>query len=61
MTKIKKDNIGKIIKESENSKELKEILNQIEENYSIRITQYNKEIYKQGFIDGVNLMINCLK
>ena len=61
MTKIKKDNIGKIIKESENSNELKEILNQIEENYSIRITQYNKEIYKQGFIDGVNLMINCLK
>lgn len=33
----------------------------IEDNYNIKITKYNKEMYKQGFIDGVNLMINCLK
>ena len=26
-----------------------------------RISEYNKEFYKQGFLDGVNLMINCLK
>ena len=58
---IKDINIEKILKQNEDSKELKEILNQIEENYNIRISQYNKEMYKQGFIDGVNLMINCLK
>ena len=40
--------------------DLKEILNKIEENYNIKITEYNKEIYKQGFIDGVNLILNCL-
>ena len=32
----------------------------IEDNYNIKITKYNKEMYKKGFIDGVNLMINCL-
>ena len=46
---------------SNNPKELKEIFNKIEDNYNIKITKYNKEIYKQGFIDGINLMINCLK
>lgn len=32
----------------------------IEDNYNIKITKYNKEMYKQGFIDGVNLIINYL-
>ena len=27
----------------------------------IKISEYNKEFYKQGFIDGINLIINCLK
>ena len=43
-----------------NPKELKEIFNKIEDEYNIKISKYNKEMYKQGFIDGVNLMINCL-
>ena len=38
-----------------------EALEKIEENYSIKIAQYTKDFYKQGFIDGVNLMINCIK
>lgn len=58
---IKDISIEKLLKDNENSKELKEVLEKIEDNYNIRITQYNKNMYKKGFIDGVNLMINCLK
>lgn len=58
---IKDIEIEKLLKDNENSKELKEVLEKIEDNYNIRITQYNKNMYKKGFIDGVNLMINCLK
>ena len=47
--------------DSNYGKELKEVFNKIEDNYNMRITEYNKEIYKQGFIDGVNLILNCLK
>ena len=39
----------------------REIFKKIEDNYNIKITKYNEEIYKKGFIDGVNLMLNCLK
>ena len=59
------EQIDKIIKKA--NKEIKEELKTInkevaiEDNYNIKITKYNKEMYKQGFIDGVNLMINCLK
>ena len=49
------------IEKSENSREIKEMLETIEENYSIKISNYIKEYYKQGFVDGVNLMINCLR
>ncbi len=58
---LKTINTETVIGDSNNPKELKEIFNKIEDNYNIKITKYNKEIYKQGFIDGVNLMINCLK
>lgn len=56
---IKDINIEKLIENSESGKELEEIFNKIEENYSIRISKYNEEIYRQGFIDGINLMLNC--
>ena len=49
------------IEKSENSREIKEMLETLEENYSIKISNYIKEYYKQGFVDGVNLMINCLR
>lgn len=54
-------NIEKIITEANNPKELKEIFDKIEDNYQIKITRYNKEFYKKGFIDGVNLILNCFQ
>ena len=59
--KLKKINFKEIEDNSNCEQELKEILNKIEDNYNIKITEYNKEMYKQGFIDGVNLILNCLK
>ena len=59
--KIKEIKTEKILEELSKPNELNKILDQIEENYSIKIAQYNKEMYRQGFIDGVNLMINSLK
>lgn len=44
-----------------NESEIEKILEIVEENYNIRIGEYLKELYKQGVIDGINLMINCLK
>ena len=55
--KLKKINLEKIMEDSNCAKEF----NKIEDNYNIIITEYNKEMYKQGFIDGVNLILNCLK
>lgn len=44
-----------------NESEVEKILEIVEENYNIRIGEYLKELYKQGVIDGINLIINCLK
>ena len=51
----------RIVEDSNCKEQAKEMLNRIEENYNIRITEYSKEIYKQGFIDGVNMLLNCLR
>ena len=59
--KIKDINIEKLLENTSKPNDLKKTLEKIEENYSIKIAQYNEEFYKQGFIDGVNLIINCLK
>ena len=53
--------LERIIEDSHCAEQAKEMLNKIEENYNIKITEYNKEIYKQGFIDGVNMLLNCLR
>ena len=58
--KLKKINFKEIEDNSNCEQELKEILNKIEDNYNIKITEYNKEMYKLGFIDGLNLILNCL-
>ena len=58
---LKSISVEKVIAEANNPRELKEIFNKIEDNYNIKITKYNKEFYKKGFIDGVNLILNCLK
>ena len=59
--KLKEIDFEKIVKNSNDAKELNEIFNKIEDNYNIKITEYNKEMYKQGFIDGVNLILTCLE
>lgn len=59
--KLKTINIKTVLENSNNPKELQKIFETIEDNYNIKITKYNQEMYREGFIDGVNLMINCLK
>lgn len=59
--KMKDINIEKTLGDSAKPSELKKVFEKIEENYSIKIAEYNKEFYRQGFIDGVNLIINCIK
>ncbi len=58
---LKTINLEKIISESNNYKELQEIFKKIEDNYNIKITKYNEEMYKKGFVDGVNFMLNCFE
>ena len=50
-------NIEKIIKKYNEAEDIKEMFNKIEDNYNIKISQYNREMYKQGFIDGMQLII----
>ena len=59
--RLKKIDFKNIEEDSNCMKELRKIYNKIEDNYNIKITEYNKEMYKQGFIDGVNLIFTCLK
>ncbi len=61
INQIKEIDIKNILEDTLKPKELEEIFEKIEENYSIKIAEYNKAFYKQGFIDGIHLMINCLK
>lgn len=58
---LKVINIENIIDNVDNPREIRNILNDIEDNYNIKITKYNEEMYKLGFIDGINLIIECLK
>lgn len=58
---LKTINLEKVVGNSENPRELRNIFNDIEENYNIKISKYNEELYKTGFIDGANLMINLLQ
>ena len=57
------EEIDKIIKKV--NLELKGKLQEVdldeEENYNIKISKYNEEIYKKGFIDGFNTILNCIK
>lgn len=52
-------NILVTIKDNEENQKVKDILSSIEEKYDKKISEYNKEMYKKGFIDGVNLIMNC--
>ncbi|MCI8760821.1 MAG: hypothetical protein HFJ34_06915 [Clostridia bacterium] len=59
--KIKEIDIKDMLEDTSRHSELEKMFEKIEENYSIKIAEYNKEFYKQGLIDGIHLMINCLK
>ena len=58
---LKVINIENIIDNANNPREIRNILNDIEDNYNIKITKYTEEMYKLGFMDGINLIIECLK
>ena len=57
---IKKVNL-ELIGKLEEIKLDEETFDKIEENYNIKISKYNEEIYKKGFIDGFNTILNCIK
>ena len=59
--KLQKIDLEKIFENKSETKELKEIFNKIEDNYNLKISKYNEEIYKQGFIDRVHLILECYK
>ena len=58
---LKVINIENIIDNANNPREIRNILNDIEDNYNIKITKYTEEMNKLGFMDGINLIIECLK
>ena len=54
--------LKKLLKEEKiNKEEVSKILNNVEENYNKKINSLIEEFYKQGFKDGVKLIINCIK
>ena len=59
--KIKDVPVKDLLEDTSKPNELEKAFERIEENYSIKIAEYIREFYKEGFIDGVNLIINCLK
>ena len=60
--KILKENAWKEFEEKIkiNNKMLSNIKEIIENNENKRLSIYNKIMYKQGFVDGINLLINCI-
>ena len=59
--KIKPLNKEEIIEELKEKENIEKTLEKIEDNYSIKISEYNKAMYKQGFKDGINIILECLK
>ena len=60
--KILKQNTWKEFEEKTkiNNAMLSNIKEIIENNENKRLSIYNKIMYKQGFVDGINLLINCI-
>lgn len=60
--KILKENAWKEFEEKIkiNNEMLSNIKEIIENNENKRLSIYNKIMYKQGFVDGINLLINCI-
>ena len=60
--KILKENAWKEFEEKIkiNNEMLSNIKEIIENNENKKLSIYNKIMYKQGFVDGINLLINCI-
>ena len=56
-----KDSIEKYINNKESSYKIIEELDLLEEDYEIKIAEYNKEAYKQGFKDAFELFLECIQ
>lgn len=59
LEKVEENKIINEIKEKLIRKQIEQLLKVIEENNNIKNSIIMKEMYKQGFIDGVNLIIDC--
>ena len=57
--KINKEIIIEKIKEVVLKQEIIQLLKELENNNSIKNSIMMREMYKQGFIDGINLIIEC--
>ena len=63
--KINQDNkdISKLIsevKDEEIKKKINIIIDKVKDEENKKTSIYNKEMYKQGFVDGINLILNCI-
>lgn len=60
--KSSEENLWKEFEEKTKIEEemLNNIKEKIENNENKRLSIYNKIMYKQGFVDGINLLINCI-
>lgn len=59
LKKTEENKIMEEIKERLMRKQIEQLLKEIDENNNIKSSIIMKEMYKQGFIDGVNLIIDC--
>lgn len=62
--KLKEINLNEIKSETNNKilpEKLTKILKIQEENNNIKISEYCKEMYKEGFKDGIKLIIECME
>ena len=55
---VEREKLDEKIKENTIRMEVERLLKNIEENNNIKTSIIMKEIYKQGFIDGTNLILD---
>ena len=60
--KMEKVDAETILKKYDNNtkEEIKKILYKIEENNNIKLAHLTRDIYEQGFKDGVKLILECM-
>lgn len=49
------------IQNQKTKKKIKEILDNQDENYNIKLSEYCKEMYRKGFKDAINIIIEALQ